>query len=954
MTGFAAYLPFPTPDVDDSEFLAEETRAIQRIPGYSETSSFPINVGTKEFPFDGVLSDLMTSEVNVKRVRAERIAEIILGAPPELVSFDNFIVKESTKLKDLPGFILSIVKKNAKQFQWLSKIICSFLLRLPREQFIQEQCKSIIECMKNIQKDSPFIYAMELKILTLQIEDNTKNMSYISKLIIPLSRLLMRLYKSDFAEWTLPLICPKLAEVLFEGLKKVFEGEDWIVQEQLVCVSYSSLAFVTLAAVYPASLLPLPWRSIAKFFGRNPHSNRDFFPTHTFQIYHPSSVNCNQSSDNIIALMLAFSNFAQLKKENEKADISLYLLQTYSSLNPVGQAACARAFFTMSLYKRYKRYSDYFVDLIMHKNINATIVYINMMRNNYDHLTVKIEKKYNIACELIKGCVLEDRSIKTPIEAIACIMSPNIDTHCSIEEIIRTVDGLLEMRASEVVEYNSDSFMKVISSYIISMLKSGAALEDFRLGAGFAHLCASYVELLFKFKNSKTEKLIEENPLLANIYLLLLIEDHIMSLAPMYPSNKEIDNSYIASIYHERMRVAKAIFRIAPRFFLVGAEVCQKQKPSLILPLLVLLDDCLSINLSGKYDTFHHEWNNADFIVKISPLLARWIICFMRSESRITQDMLFELFSQLISTVLIKHAVFTKSFLTLFIDTYNLTKKDQKYLSSFTRIMHHYMKFMNTPMTKSAFLTCEDFNKTVLICAECIANDFSHDNVELASMACDALRGMCSANVSLISHLGDDLRFIVDTIDYELFKPIIVNIKSVLDNAGVHEVSFIVKILKLIMYLSKNKYWVNAFRKELLTFTFTKLRSISQLAECPVIINILFCIAVSISRLDTSYAKEFIGYEESKEIFEDTMYQAFDMRNEMISAFEYDEEKKLSIDIPLNELQEDVTFEKSAFFKNKVNAKNVTFPVNLMMMDLQPISENNFMSEIVVKGKKFQ
>ena len=950
MSGFKGFLDIKLPPLNNDEFNESEFNTIKQLEMFSnlKKDDLPIEIGSKSLPINQMLSDLLDEQLNPKRYIAEKISQILVRAPDSIVSFADVNIDETPALTRFPSFLAKTVQRNPQYYQSLIKLLIQFFLRIPKDQFILPSAQKTINAIAQFTKDPIFNQAIQLRVLIGQLEYNLVQSSYSSHVLLPISNLLLSLYNSPLADAVLPWLCGPLALVLSEIAAAVFTNTSYNSGERLQCTILIPQIAVTIAAVYPPALLNMDWKPLASNFSTRSKILRNLEPDHNFQINFPGLTYHYQTVDNIVALLFSFSYFAQLNEKSPNNDIYLSVLLSLSNQSRIGQTACARSLYTMTKYRAFQSYAKCFTKLCLGNEVYAAILYVSMLRDFYDYFVVQVEREFNLASQIAQRTTIPEISV--PAEQISCLNTPHVSPDDDLFTLVRSVDGFLHGKAADISEFfrTGPSPFQTISSFITCNLRSGACLLDFRKNIPFAHLCVSYIKLILKIRpvSQKDDKL----PSCLNPLFVLLIFDHILAMGQPKTSLQRDFNSHTAQLYQERIRLAKGIVNVAPKFFPVAVQFCIHKSPSLIFALLVLLSDVLSLYFVPICNPGQVPLPDPSYLQKFDTQLSKWILCFLRSESQYVYDEMFELLFSLIKITTIRHSVFTLPVIHLIKESYITFQEDRKKRTSFfNRVLSLFLKLVSQPVPKAAFISLDQTREVVGILIKCLAADFAEKYPETTCVACDCICCLGSSIISPIMH-NKPIAMIIDTLDYDFLEPVVNSFSKLLQNANTLSNDLIHRVLMAANELSQNVYWMDCFRSLKFRFTYDYIINSEILKKDSTIIGYAFSIAVNFAHFDVQYAKEFIGYDQSKDQFDDSL----NIINRLLSIIEFPDDKPpVYPDDTLENLQRSEQFyDKQAWFKKKINSMIEEKPIIIPLSHLTQISSSNFMSEILVKATK--
>ena len=130
---------------------------------------------------------------------------------------------------------------------------------------------------------------------------------------------------------------------------------------------------------------------------------------------------------------------------------------------------------------------------------------------------------------------------------------------CSISNLARSLDSIILKLDSETLMKLRDepSFFSKVQSYMVKVMSSGRCLIEIRDAIPFAHLCASYMQLIDKLKIEKMACV----KLVSTVFVISLFDYLISCFNPLSQihDGKNHFNSFNSLMYLEILRFCEPV-----------------------------------------------------------------------------------------------------------------------------------------------------------------------------------------------------------------------------------------------------------------------------------------------------------------------------------------------------------------------------------------------------------
>lgn len=950
MGGFREFLSIPLPNINKDDQLHEEIKILNQIPLFADktVNDIPIDLGANKQVLISIFQNILTEKITLDRIKSLNIAKKLLCLSDAIISFNSIDITTLGTDK-IVAFCDKIKDSDPEYLKLLQSILIIFTLRLPDSQLYTDAGNRIIYLFNSLDPNSIFTKALRCHTLVYHLRSQIERGNLVSNCVKGISNLLQEIYNSPFCGNIIPLLCQSLVDPLFLACREVFGRKLNNKIELLECSIYLPALLCTIAAFYPECLIGSKWQRLCEYFSRSPNLKREIFPSHIFYLQYPEQCTYTVASENVAALMFAFSYLYQLEIDGPNNDIYIACLRAIASKNQIGQHAVTRALYSMTKIEKY-RSKLIALDNLITTNKNAAILYLNLFRENYTDIMIDLERLLNFGPRInsLFALTRENNIINTTRQLI-CIRSPAIRQELDIFSLTRSTDGLLKLPLYEVHKILQDdylqteNFLPVVTDFIIKTLESGKTFKDVQLIPTFNHLCASYVCLL-----SRVQALEENKALQIHVPLILSIYDAIALSSEPTTAKIQEHTTLTSTNYIERMRIANAIKPIRNHFIKFAVLLCFHEYASLRYPLLLLLADTLDYTVDSS---LHDLWAQTPhgFNIVMDKIVS-WTTNMLQSENPYINNICFYVISKLVSHLpAVKATKVTNTIFEYINQQYNVMLKDPSEVRKFTRILNVVAKLSSYPPTKTAIL----FQRTTSRFMDMITNLLQFDKTkaygQIPVLALNIICSLCNMNISLMPHADPLVRKVIDTIDEKFYGPIVSKIGELLNDCANQTSILILCALNTVLFLMESEFFIAEFMKQKITFKF------SQLSTNPSFTDTLIHFAVKtieignqISQYDTNYAKDFIHFSEDEELIRDYPGGA-----ELCDKLEM-VPKNLSMKIQLKDLQEFPDFRKTEELHQKlIDSQPKTMPINgsPLFLYFTKISDNTFLGEFVVRAQ---
>jgi len=926
---------FPCPGFQDYWNTEVWLLSLSNIPGFRgvENDVLPINANLYKKGICLLLSMLVNKETTIDFIKSENWCEIVFNSHEKLLSFSNFSFDNMDFFLKVPKYIESLrLNERIEYLANIVRIVSPFILQCPYLEYSDIPFVIFVSKVKEYLPDCSFLKALKVKSLCIQAIEQSKQNSYVSTILKPVSSLLQSIFDSSDYDSIIPYLCPSVAQALWESFIHVFSKIDWNNQELLACSIIIPNLFLCLSSMHPPSLASINWKAMAKYFSRVSDSFRYGYPNHVFLLDHPEFSKYSHVAESVTALMVSFYLIIHILPAHQEKEYNLCILNSISTKNTVGQNAVAQAFFNVFRFKHFISIKDYIIKAVSEKNYNMAYLYVNSLKDNYTRITNCIELYYRLSPKIY--ALFDDYDLKYHSSNLSNIICPTISPDMDLLSLSRSVDGLLH--SSSYFVYSKlclEDSLKYIYSFIFNFMKKGYANTDMRYAIPFAHLCSSFVQLITKYGVNDIFGVLG-----LNIEFVLSMFDHMAtSSSPVVYGIHEF-NSITASIYIERLRFSHSIAPFLERFFKISTIVINENRPSLRLSALLLLNDVLSL-----------KEINVTFLSNVISSISGWITTYFLCESEIIHNIVFSLMSKVFSLISGDCLTTFLSIIITYMESmfFMVIEKSSGNDRVFNRIMHHFVRLTSIPDCKTVISAHPQYLTLVSICIHCLGEQFARSHPLSAVLASDALLSMCSHSVTSIPHVDVRFRFVSETIDYRMMEPLVTTTLDLIKHMESTSIEVINHALRLIRYCCENPYWVKVVIDKgfILEFEYIKTTKIWDNDDfCGAIIEM----AYAISKFDKKFAAEFIGYPTC---INDIMLERFDSvpeRDLLLNVLKDNKPIRIDLKISIEEAQK-VLYKDPTLLRRKLISRHKSM-IHSGFYHLTELKSDHFFKSFEVEG----
>jgi len=877
MTGFCSYLTHDIPQINQAKYIEKQKKFLKSLFNIKEDDlAFPLPIGSLGINWDQIFEEFSSSSITKSKLNAEKIVKFIFSCSEDLISYNDIqIFSHSSILNYIEYIIKNYHSSNPGLSLDMLRNVYPLFLRCP---FTQLNSQFFIEINNKIKSKigpNPFLTAISTRCLIFQMSQQNDSFS-VSNLIMQINTHLKRIYGSCYSTIIIPFLANDYITSLYSATELYISKSNERIVETLACYTYIAQGFVLLSSIYPICLEKVNWRKIVSFFARMKEESMNVLPSHPFFIQFPELNLHSTASENIIALYLSHLYLSNLSQDSTDNHIYIHLLHTVIIKSTIGKMALAQAL--VNTYKLIE-FEDAFLYIISElKLTNCLIINIlcEIFYDNYSELTYEISKFFDFTNMINVEAI--PPQMKTAINDILLISNPSCIVDGSLSKIIRSLDGFLLLPSVDFYEKTKrEKYFENLSHYLLKFLKNSPPVIEIRSSYEFSHLSSSFIELVTKYRTFSTTYRSNDTILSILPSLVLMLYDSILVSCHPILNRQDVIFSPQAEIFMERMRFARHISKISPRFFQISFLYVEQEAPSLAFSNLMLLADV--IRIVGVDQSYFQSINSH---------IIKWIRVFILSESLIIHHLIMYFIEE--------YSVYApKSSLQVLVDDIihelDLLRKSYQSIGQFVRAMGIFMRLSSIPKAKCCILDHQSIIIPILLL--CIDKDESLSKPVLACIACDTLLSLCSHSITQDYHIEENVRYSTESIDHKYMKEIIKHLSELLHCFSLIHMDVANKAIRLMRFLSENPFFIFEMKKANFNLPLISVfhTPVWQDDDFPATLLEMAC---SVSKFDSKYAAFMIGWENIDEVIKDKRFSTM----QEISIISTNIGENIQIDLP--------------------------------------------------------
>jgi hypothetical protein len=780
--------------LDSAPFEALFRAALSDRDDLGPVLSMPSPWGFADGPFS--LNSLIKSVLDKSYHPSPSSVRLLLTAPDSLVTFGSVDFGLLSEFDRLRATVESLpAADRPSRLLKAMRVLAPIVARVPDSSVIGTAYTSFADFCRQVLSRHPIVAAFEVRQAAYLARSHICDVGLVVRVIVHCVRRMEEIYASDFAHLLIPFLAPPIARLLVPVLHLMFPVHSKSARAafRLYCTQASIEILTKIAAMYPPALAGLPLQLIQSYFWRFPSGQSETLPSFEFIAQFPHISDQAQTAGSINALCNSFALLATIVQPgvgSTSRDAVLGALVKLSRVHAFARAA-ARSLENLAKFDLYRPAFEWFRRLLVDGDRRAVVLYLEMAAYNFTPAFNRFEKTYTLARVARAANLIHEAEFK----ALAQISTPDVSSARTLFDVVRLVDGAMILDDPHLAILIGDhGLLRFIGGYLAECARATLPILDARTALPFAHLGASWAELMARISPPGSRSVVG-----LNIEFVLVIFKTIVLCAPTRADCQEEPSGIAADIFIERKRFARAIAGYTPRLLAVAALKVENLYFSLLDALIFMAADLLNAR-AVVYDDLV---SFVDFMMQhIEPLVL--------SASEMLFDAHVAIWSQLFQYVASNHL---KKFLPI---VTNILKKTIDEGPIAVRLLMLLARLTVIPEVKLALLFdsgLEDFFDVILTA---LKPESAQRNEPVALLACEFLTNMTSVSITCNQRFDHAFRSATEALPKRMMERLML---------------VITQLLVLKRAQSIKRVWIAALR--LLRFACASPHYLAELRDVP-------------------------------------------------------------------------------------------------------------------------